>query len=103
MFEGQDRWNAMRARRALIPPHVVSRSFSEETVLLNMQTGEYHGVDAIGARFLEVMAGQRDLAATQQVLATEYEQPPDRIAEDLVAFLEEMLARGLVTLEPSAG
>lgn len=103
MSDGTNRWDAVRAHRASMPAHVVSRPFSEETVLLNMQTGEYHGIDAIGARFLAVMLEQRDLSAARDILALEYDQPQEIIAEDLVSFLDEMLSRGLVEFQPAQG
>ena len=39
-----------------IPKHVVFRSFGSETVLLNLSTGQYHGLRGTGGRMLEVLA-----------------------------------------------
>jgi hypothetical protein len=37
-----------------LPQHVVHRSFVAETVVLNLQTGKYHGLNPVGGRMLEV-------------------------------------------------
>ena len=39
---------------ASVPQHVVYRRFAAETVVLNLETGTYHGLNATGARMLEL-------------------------------------------------
>jgi hypothetical protein len=41
--------------RAVVPDGVVSRAFDAELLLLNLATGTYHGLDATGARMLELL------------------------------------------------
>ena len=42
-----------------IAPHVVYRSFATETVILNLQTGRYHGLNKTGGRMLELLEPYR--------------------------------------------
>ena len=72
---------------------------AQETVLLNIQTGRYHGIDAIGARFFEVMRSGDPLSKAVGVLAAEYKQPMDRIQQDLAAFCAQMVDFGLIELD----
>lgn len=81
------------------PRHVVHRSFAAETVLLNVQTGHYHGMDGIGGRFFETLTGAANVAAAVDALAAEYEQPRERIQEDMVRFCSELQDLGLIELE----
>ena len=40
---------------ARLPDHVVYRTFVYETVVLNLQTGKYHGLNRTGGRMLELL------------------------------------------------
>lgn len=91
-------WDEIRNRRAVVPAHVVHRSFATETVLLNITTGHYHGMDAIGGRFFEVLIATADIGAATDALAEEYEQPVERIQEDMARFCAELQGLGLLEL-----
>jgi hypothetical protein len=92
------RWTAIQAAKVLVPDHVVFRSLAQETVLLNVDSGRYHGVDPIGARFFEVMCEQSSLSAAAEQLAQEYNQPLPQIESDLAAFCGQMEGYGLIEL-----
>ena len=82
---------------------MVFREMAQEMVLLNLQTGRYHGIDAIGARFFEVMRSGDPLSNVVGVLAAEYKQPLDRMQQDLAKFCEQMSDYGLIELEGAGG
>lgn len=84
-----------------VPEHVVYRPFAAETVLLNLETGHYHGVNPTGGRMLEALekAGTVREAAAQ--LAEEYDQPRDGVEQDLCAFCADLVERGLVEVDGS--
>jgi hypothetical protein len=83
-----------------IPKHVVYRSFEAETVLLNLQTGQYHGLNRSGGRMLELIeeTGGQVREAIER-LAGEYGEDPDAIADGLVSFCLALAARGLVEVD----
>jgi hypothetical protein len=93
-------WNSLRGCRAAVPAHVVYRALAHETVLLNVNTGQYHGLDKIGGRFFEAIGESPDLQAASEVLAREYAQPLERIETDLAAFCTDLRDRGLLELQP---
>lgn len=101
MADSPTPWHQLQLQRVVVPPEVVFRSLAHETVLLNIRTGRYHGVDEIGARFFAAAREAPNLTGAADVLAAEYGQPIDRIREDLLAFLDDLQARGLVALESS--
>ena len=86
----------MLRMRVGVPQHVVFRDFVSETVLLNINTGQYHGLNPTAGRMLTVVdsVGEVDVAAKQ--LAREFEQPLDRIEEDLSELCEGLLERNLL-------
>jgi hypothetical protein len=85
--------------RVRIPQHVVYRSFSSETVVLNLATGQYHGLNATAGRMfaaLEHSACLRDAAST---VANEYSQPQAAVERDMGELCIGLLARGLIELD----
>ena len=51
---------ALLASRARLPQHVVHRSFVAETVVLNLRTGKYHGLNPTAGRMLEALDAAAD-------------------------------------------
>jgi hypothetical protein len=84
--------------QATVPEHVVSRSFAEETVVLNLKTGQYHGLDTVGGRLFELLQRSRTIGAAASQLATEYGRPVDEVEPDVLEFCRELEQRGLIVL-----
>jgi hypothetical protein len=103
MTDALTQWESLEGRRVTVPEHVVFRSFVSETVLMNIQTGYYHGLDEVGGRFFERLRTLGDPLAAARSLAEEYEQPVERIQEDMVPFCAELHSRGLIALDDPAG
>jgi Coenzyme PQQ synthesis protein D (PqqD) len=82
-----------------IPNHVVFRAFAAETVVLNINTGQYHGLNPVAGRMLETLQGTPELAQAAKALADEFEQPPERIEHDLWTLCQSLHARGLVEID----
>ncbi len=98
MVDTPERWFAIQLCTISVPPEVVFRELARETVLLNVKTGQYHGVDPVGARFFGAMRDAANVAAACDRLAAEFEQPVGRIRADFVAFVGAMEERGLIRL-----
>lgn len=88
--------------RAQVPDHVVHREFAEETVVLNLKTGYYHGLNLVGGRMLETLGSSPTVAAAAQSLAAEFEQPLALIEADLSEFCQALVERELLALVPAA-
>lgn len=82
-----------------VPQHVVFRTFVNETVVLNLQTGIYHGLNITAGRMLDELERTCDFEATAEKLAATFEQPVDQIRSDLLAFCQDLDERGLVEIE----
>ena len=85
-------------RRATLPAHVVHRQFAEETVILNLDTGHYHGLNVTGGRMLDVLGASQSVGHAAKELAAEYQQPLSVIEEDLTVFCLALVERGLLEL-----
>lgn len=82
-----------------IPAHVVYRGFGTETVVLNLSTGTYHGLNPTGGRMLEVLADAPSVEAAAQTLAAEYGMPAETVLRDVRELCDGLVERGL--LEPA--
>jgi len=85
--------------RVSIPESIVYREFVAETVVLNLNTGTYHGLNAVGGRMLEVLSKVPTVSDAAQQLATEYDQPLEDIQRDVCDFCGDLAERGLINLE----
>ena len=88
--------------KAQLPSHVVYRAFVTETVVLNLQSGRYHGLNPTGARMLDVMTTAGSVREAAKTLAEEYQRTVAEIEEDLVEFCADLVDRGLIELSRSA-
>lgn len=86
-----------------VPEHVVFRTFVQETVILNLQTGKYHGLNPVGGRMLEVLQRTPTVHEAAAQLADEYQRPREEMEHDLCTFCDELLARGLIELQAVQG
>jgi hypothetical protein len=85
-------------RNVSIPEHVVFRSFASETVVLNLQTQKFHGLNASAGRMAEVLGREKTIAAALTEIARDFDRPEDEIQPYLLDFVETMLERGLLVL-----
>jgi hypothetical protein len=82
--------------RLRVPDYVVHRSFEEETVVLNLDSGVYHGLNPTATKMLEQIDKSDSVADAVDVLAAEFGQPRERIESDVVALCQALEERGLI-------
>jgi hypothetical protein len=94
---------ALDGLRARLPEHVIYRAFAAETVLLNVKTGAYHGVDRDSGRMLEALERVGNLIETAALLAEEHDRPLEQVQEDLHELCRSLSERGLLELHADHG
>ncbi len=85
--------------KACVPHHVVYRAFPTETVVLNLETGKYHGLNPTAGRMLDTLAAAASVSDAAQALAADYGQPCAVVERDLCELCRTLLERGLISLE----
>jgi hypothetical protein len=88
--------------RITVPQHVVFRSFVKETVVLNLDSGRYHGLNPTGGRMLEVLRETPVVGEAAALLADEYGVSVEELQGDLLDFCDELLSRGLIERDGAA-
>lgn len=79
-----------------ISDDVVARQVGEETMLLDLGTGTYHGLDAVGGRFWTLIEERGSLAAARDAMLEEFDVPADQLDRDLGALVDDLAAKGLL-------
>lgn len=73
----------------------VFREMDGESVLLNLETGMYFGLDEVGTRVWRLAADNGSLRAVRERLVEEYDADPATIERDLLALAEALVSKGL--------
>jgi Coenzyme PQQ synthesis protein D (PqqD) len=81
-----------------LPQHVLHRSFVAETVVLNLRTGKYHGLNPTAGRMLDALETAPKAGDVVPELAQEYGVAPSQVENDLVALCQGLLERGLIEM-----
>jgi len=89
--------------RARVPQSVVYRSFPQETVLLNLTTGTYHGLNGTAGRMLDALERAASIEEAAARVAVELSQPPALIERDMRELCGSLRARGLLDVDEEAG
>jgi hypothetical protein len=87
---------SLLASKIRVPQHVVYRSFPTETVLLNLETGKYHGLNATAGKMLEALEQAACVRDAASALAETYDQPQSVIEQDLCELCQSLIERGLI-------
>ncbi len=84
----------------VLSPEVISQEVSGETVLLDLNSENYFGLDEVGTRIWQLIQETGELQAVYDTLLAEYEVAPEQLLQDLEKLLTDIQAAGLVTLSP---
>jgi hypothetical protein len=84
--------------KVTIPSHVLVRILDKESVLLNIQTEHYFGLDAMGTRMWKAVTAAANIEnGFQQLLEGSFVES-EQLREDLTELLEKLAQKGLVTI-----
>ncbi|MES2937371.1 MAG: PqqD family protein [Pseudomonadota bacterium] len=80
-----------------IPADVMARQVGDETVILHLGSGNYYGLDPVGARAWQLLGEGRTPAEVCEQLLGEYDVARVQLEADLQTLLQDLLANGLLT------
>jgi hypothetical protein len=88
----------MLESRVQVNEDVLFQELQGESVLLNLKSGIYFGLDPIGTRIWQLFAEHDALSDIARVIADEYDVSRDRCETDLVVLVTELERQGLISL-----
>ena len=77
---------------------LVSR-LGDEIIVLNMKSGVYYGLDAVGVRVWELTQSPQTIKSIQEALTAEFDVDADQCRRDLVELLDNLRTEGLVHIQ----
>jgi len=82
--------------RVAVPDGVLISRLQEESVILNLQSERYFGLDDVGTRFLTVLTSSESIEDAYQELAAEFDVDPEVLRQDLIALVQKLIDQGLL-------
>ena len=76
---------------------VVAREVGEETMLLNLASGTYFGLDPVGGRFWQLLEEGKSATEARDALLQQDDVAPEELDRDLEKLLADLAAHGLVS------
>jgi len=77
----------------------VSCDLAGEAVILNVSSGEYFGLNELGARIWNLIQEPRTVGELFEIVLGEYEVTPDQLERDLSSLFEEMATKELIEVQ----
>ncbi len=87
--------------RATVPAHVLVRILDRESVLLNLETERYFGLDETGTRMWQLVTASQDIEAAYQELLAEFDVEPELLRTNLTDLLGQLVENGLLQVIPA--
>jgi hypothetical protein len=79
-----------------ISSDVMIRHIGGESVVLDLKTERYLGLDEVGTRMWQVLASVESVEAGYQSLLAEFDVNPEQLRHDLDEFVQDLLKLGMV-------
>jgi Coenzyme PQQ synthesis protein D (PqqD) len=76
----------------------VSCDLAGEAAILEMKSGIYYGLNAVGARIWKLIQAPKMVREVCASILEEYDVEAERCEHDILALLEELVATGLVEI-----
>lgn len=83
-----------------LSPDVVVRELDGESVVLDLSSGRYFGLNGVGTRVWQLIGQGHAVDGLIKAVAAEYEADEATIERDVLALVEELETRGLVVAAP---
>jgi hypothetical protein len=80
-------------------PHVFTRDFEGELVILDLAGGDYFGLDSLGLRVWEGLLAGQTTNQIARAVAPEYDTSLEVLEADLLELVRELLNRKLVVVK----
>lgn len=86
--------------RVRVPQHVVFREFPAETVVLNLQTEQYHGLNPTAGAMLTELGRSSSVSEAAVAVARQFDRPEDEVRTHVLGLCAQLLERGLIEIVP---
>ena len=82
--------------RVTVPAHIMVREVQGESVLLNLNSERYFGLDEVGTRMWAALVASASVQAAYEVLLGEYAVDAEQLRQHLQELIAKLVENGLV-------
>ena len=82
--------------RVKVPDDVLISNLQGESVILNLDSERYYGLDDVGTRFLSVLTTSDSIEAAYELLRHEYDVDAHVLRQDLLELVEDLVKQGIL-------
>ena len=90
-----------RHDRVAVRDGVMFNRVGEEVVLLDLDSGTYYGLDAVGGRLWDLITGTATVGEAIETMLGEYEVEADVLESDVMRLVAELEEKGLISAAPA--
>ena len=77
----------------------VSSEIDGETVSLNLKSGIYYSLNAVGSRIWQILQESSSVRDIRETIVEEFEVDAERCERDVLRLLSELSAKGLIEVD----
>ncbi|MEE4238789.1 MAG: PqqD family protein [Anderseniella sp.] len=81
-----------------IPAQVMARQVGSETVILDLGSGTYFGLDPVGARIWQLIGEGKTLGEICDTMLDEYDVTREALERDVVELAAKLLEQKLISI-----
>ena len=89
----------MIAKRVEISPDVLFQELEGETILLDLRSQSYFGLDPVGTRVWQLLKAQTHLEQVVELMSEEFDVEENRLRQDVMSLVQELADTGLIKIE----
>lgn len=84
--------------RIKLPNDILISGLQAESVLLNLDSERYYGLNDVGTRMLTLLTSSDSIGTAYDSLLDEYDVEAEVLRRDLISTIEELAKHGLVEI-----
>jgi Coenzyme PQQ synthesis protein D (PqqD) len=87
-------------QKLLVTQDTLINVIEGESVLLNLKSENYFGLDPVGTRMWTLLTASDSIQSAYEALLDEYDVGADKLRLDMQDLIEKLIANGLMEFDP---
>ena len=88
----------LETQKITISEEALSQEVNGETVILDLKSESYFGLDEVGTRIWQLLQEHGDVQKTFEIMLEEYDVDAEQLEMDINELLEKLVSSGLVKI-----
>lgn len=89
----------LKTQKLTISEEALSQEVNGETVILDLQSESYFGLDEVGTRIWQLLQEEKDLQKVYNTLLQEYDVEAEQLEQDLIELIDKLIEAGLAVAD----